>query len=176
MLETREDTDSGGAHRSAPHARLLGKSLERVSERFQSLTEDITEWVDLKIQLAQLEIEERIESRIRGIIMEVVVIALAGITGLFALTTLAFALGAWLGHPAWGFLIVTVLLATSTLIVRSVNRRRKRGSAEIDVTAASLDTDGRRPSTTPSLVGPPTDRPNPKAPTFNGQESLKERS
>lgn len=84
--------------------------VERMTEETKGLVGDLTSWVELRLKLTQLEVEERVEARLNDLIIKVIIGVVAGIAGLFALITLALAIGAWLGHPAWGFLVVTVLL------------------------------------------------------------------
>ncbi len=86
------------------------KKVERIAQQSIELFDDIKEWIDLKIKFTWLEVEAKIDAKKK----DVLVGALLGVLGVlgivFALITSALGLGAWLGHPAWGFLIVTGLL------------------------------------------------------------------
>ena len=94
-----------------------GGRIDRIADQTRGLIDDIKDWIDLKVQLVQLDLEERFESMANQILATIIVIVLAFITILFALIAGSLALGNWLGDPLWGFLIVTGLLALITLIV-----------------------------------------------------------
>ena len=87
-----------------------GNRVERIANHTKALVEDMTTWVELKMKLTQLEIEQKIDEQANKLALNVAVGVLGGLGAFFALITLALGLGAWLGHPGWGFLIVTILL------------------------------------------------------------------
>ncbi len=94
--------------------------VERITQHTKGLVEDLTSWVELKLKLTQIEIEEKIDAKVNRAAVGVIVGVMALITALFALITLALGIGAWLGHPAWGFLVVTLLLALITGVIIAV--------------------------------------------------------
>ena len=96
-------------------------NLGRITEQTRGLVDDLTAWVELRLELAQLEIEERVEKKANDLALKIILGVLAGLAGFFALVTGALALGAWLGHPAWGFLIVTGLLVLTAVVVRAAH-------------------------------------------------------
>ncbi|GEM_PF-2885175 len=77
----------------------------------KALVSDLTEWVTLKMEHTRLEIEARVNHQIN----EATNRAVAGTVWLLALlffsVALALGLGTWLGHAAWGFVIVAFLYA-----------------------------------------------------------------
>ncbi len=93
--------------------------FERVTDHTQGLLDDVTEWVELRVQLVKSEVEALIDSRVgamRGLLIFGVT---AAITGLFALVTLAIGLGALFGGRYWiGFLVVNLILVAVTLWVK----------------------------------------------------------
>ena len=103
----------------APLAPISGNKAQRLAQHTQQLVEDLKTWVDLRIELAQVELEERIESKANEIALAVALAVIALLAVVFGLTTIALGLGAWLGHPAWGFLIVTVLLVLFAIVLRA---------------------------------------------------------
>ncbi len=137
---TNDDVQPVGVYRSGPatvdqpggtvpsNRRLApgGNKIERISHHTKSLVEDISAWVELKVKLTQIEIEERLDAKINGLIASAVVGVLAALSGLFALITLALGLAALLiaaglSHPLsyfLGFLVVTLLLLSVAMIVR----------------------------------------------------------
>ncbi len=87
-----------------------GGRIQRVQQHATGLAEDVKEWVELRIKLVQVEAENFVQKKVQTIVMRMIPLAIAGVAGLFLLVTLALFLGWWLGHAAWGFLIVTLLL------------------------------------------------------------------
>lgn len=105
-----------GDGRLAP---TTGNKVQRIAQHTQRLVDDLKEWVDLRIELAQIELEERVEAKANQIALQVVVVGILLLAVVFGLVTLALALGAWIGHSAWGFLIVTLLLAAFAAVLRA---------------------------------------------------------
>lgn len=101
--------------------------VERLGAQTRALAEDVTSWVELRIKLMQAEIQEKIQSKVNESIIKIAPIVVGALTGLFALVTIALFLGWWLGHPAWGYLIVTALLA---LVTGGLLARKKRFERE----------------------------------------------
>lgn len=97
-----------------PLERQLGsgaKGLARLREETEGLVADVREWVDLRIELAKIEVEERIDERLNQLLLAVIMAVILLFIAIFLLITIALGLGWWLGHPMWGFLIVTGVLA-----------------------------------------------------------------
>ncbi|HYE96101.1 MAG TPA: phage holin family protein [Rubricoccaceae bacterium] len=80
--------------------------VARISDHLAGVSEDLREWVELRIALAKAEVTE--QAKLYAGQAAAGVVALLAL--LFGLVALAHGLGAWLGHPGWGFLAVTVLL------------------------------------------------------------------
>lgn len=119
----------------------------RVSEQTKGLADDLRAWVELKVRLTQLEVEEKIEARLNRVVVGVLVGVTAGLAAFFALVTLSLGLGAWLNHPAWGFLITTGLLALLAIVLRLVRPQLVRMRAErIGVKANPPSENGRATS------------------------------
>ena len=87
-----------------------GNRVERIANHTKALVEDMTTWVELKMKLTQLEIEQKIDEQANKVALYIAIGLFGGLGAFFALVTLALGLGAWLGHPGWGFLIVTILM------------------------------------------------------------------
>ena len=114
--------------------------VERITQHARGLVDDVTAWVDLRIKLAQLEVKEQLD----GMKKQVAVLgalALLGLFGLlFLLTTVALFLGWWLGHPAWGFLIVTlVLFALAGTLYALMPRLTQPGTPQTGVKEKNLN-------------------------------------
>lgn len=100
--------------------------IERVVDHTHGLVEDVTEWVELRIQLVKSEIEALIDSRVGAMRGLIVFGVAAALTGLYALITLALLVG-WLFSLALestllaaflGFLLVNLILVAVTLWVK----------------------------------------------------------
>ncbi len=115
-METEQSTATPKETQSPPD----GGRLDRIADQTRGLIDDIKEWIDLKVQLVQLELEERFESLANHILATLLVIVLAFTTLLFGLVAGALAIGNWLGDPLWGFLIVTGGLALITVLVHLI--------------------------------------------------------
>ena len=87
------------------------KKVERIAQQSKGLFDDVRDWIDLKIKLTELEFREKIKARQDDIVTLAVVGFLGVMALVFLLVAAALGLGAWLGHPAWGFLIVTGILS-----------------------------------------------------------------
>ena len=115
--------------------------LQRLQAESSELVQDVKDWVELRIDLVRAEVQESIAAQIDGKKAAVLALVVPGVVGalggLFLLVTLALFLGWWLGHAAWGFLIVTVLLLVVAAIARSVLAKKARaaGRTSTDATA-----------------------------------------
>ena len=124
----RPRTAESGAEerRRNPVSRLAGES--------RALFDDLREWVDLRVQLVQVDIEERIEKAANEVIAIIMVVVLGLFALLFLLHGLAIWLGEILGGLHWGYLIVAGVLGLTTMALRTVKpdfmSRRQASSAE----------------------------------------------
>lgn len=94
-----------------------GGRLSHVIRRSRILASDVADWVELRVQLLQMEIEKEVQRRINVVLARILVAALLGVTGLFGLITVAVGLGWWLGHPFWGYLTVTVFMMVGSAVL-----------------------------------------------------------
>lgn len=125
-----EDTD-------APPAGLLPdrrNKVERISTQTRGIFGDISSWVELRLKLFQVEIQERVQEKVNETVIKIAPVAAGAIAGFFALVTLALFVGWWLGHPAWGFLVVTLLLGLITAVLLA---RKKRYEKEKEIEVAT---------------------------------------
>lgn len=106
--------------------------VERIGSQTRGLAEDVKSWVELRVKLMQAEIQEKVQSKINESIIKIAPVIAGALAGLFALVTIALFLGWWLGHPAWGYLIVTVvlLLVTGVLLARKNRYEEKQKEKE----------------------------------------------
>jgi fatty acid desaturase len=95
--------------------------------------DDVKSWVDLKMQLTQLEVEARVEDKVNEATAGVLIAIIAALALVFLLIAAAIAIGNWLGNAVWGFLIVAAGLVVLTLVTwaakpRLVRLGKNRGS------------------------------------------------
>lgn len=96
-----------------------GSKVRRLADETRALVDDVKTWVDLRLQLTQLEVEGRVnEATAKGLVALV-----AGLAILFALVGLALFLGDVLGASYLGFLIVAGLLVAVTIVLWIVKPR-----------------------------------------------------
>ena len=118
-LPTLSDGETGPERRLPDDA----NKVERLARETRGLIDDVKDWVDLKIQLVQMEVEERVERKLNQALLGVMLAVVAFLALVFALTAVALGLGSWLGHDAWGFLAVTGLLALVAAALRLLKPR-----------------------------------------------------
>lgn len=95
--------------------------LTRLAHEIRSLVDDVKEWIELRLELFQLDVEDRIQAVANDILLIVLVLVLFAVAFLFLSLAAAFALGQWLGSNALGFLIVAVVFV---LLGASIRRSR----------------------------------------------------
>jgi hypothetical protein len=106
------DAAGGSDHTSRPGA------MGRIALESRALFDDLREWVDLRVQLIQVDVEERIQQAANEIMSIVLVMVLALFTMVFLLHGVAVWLGSLLGGLHWGYLMVGAFLGCVTWVVR----------------------------------------------------------
>lgn len=128
--ETRDLAQTRAVHAAKPS----GGRLQRIQHESSELVQDVKDWVDLRIDLVRAEVQEKItatiDSKKAGLLALVIPGAIGAIGALFLLVTIALFLGWWLGHAAWGFLIVTVLLLVVAGVARSILAKKAESAAK----------------------------------------------
>lgn len=108
-METLQDRSTSNGD-GPPADRPQGGKLGRIAGHTQGLVEDLREWMDLRIDLAMLEVEEKVDALRNEVALGLTIAFFGFFAALFVFTTAALGLGWLLGHPFWGFLIVSTLL------------------------------------------------------------------
>lgn len=117
-MESLDDRSSApDPERSLEDAPQGGK-LRRIAAHTQGLFSDLREWIDLRIELAILEVEDRIDEAKNEFALGITVAIFGFFAALFSLTTVALGVGWLLGHPFWGFLAVSVALILIVVVLR----------------------------------------------------------
>lgn len=119
-METLQDRSSASQDGPSAEGSTDGR-LGRIAGETRGLVEDLREWIDLRIDLAVLELEERVDEFRNEVALGITLAFFGFFAALFVFTTVALGLGWLLGHPFWGFLIVSVLLS---LFVAVLSRTR----------------------------------------------------
>jgi hypothetical protein len=121
-------------------------AIARAADHAASLSGDLREWVELRIELVRAEIREKVEevqamAKHKGIGVGLLVAAL--VLALYALGFLLAAasagLASWLGHPAWGHLATGGLLLLIVGVLAWAGQRRLSGNRTIEATLAPPD-------------------------------------
>ena len=120
------EADSAAERRNSEPQPEDRSRLGSIVHETRGLVTDLKDWVEIRVQLFQLEIEERIEAAVGKVLSLLAVAVLLLFTLLFLLIASAEGLGSWLGHAAWGYLVVGILLGIVTLIV-NLSRPRIKG-------------------------------------------------
>jgi type III secretory pathway component EscV len=89
--------------------------MGRIAGHTRGLVEDLREWMDLRIDLAILEVEEKVDDLRNEVALGITLAFLGFFAAMFVFTTIALGLGWLLGHPFWGFLIVSTLLVITAV-------------------------------------------------------------
>jgi len=117
-MESLEDHSTASDATSPLEDVPEGGKMNRIATHTQGLFTDLREWIDLRIDLAILEVEERIDEFKNEVALGVT-FALSGFfAALFSLTTVALGVGWLLGRPFWGFLAVSVALILVIVALR----------------------------------------------------------
>lgn len=107
-METLEDRSSASG--SGPSNSHREGKFGRIAGHTRGLVEGLREWIDLRVDLAILEVEEKVDDLRNEVALGVTLAFFGFFAVLFVCTTIALGLGWLLGHPFWGFLIVSVVL------------------------------------------------------------------
>lgn len=118
-MESLQDRSSDA--KGPPADRPAKGKLGRIAGHTQGLVEDLREWIDLRIDLAILDVEEKVDAIRNEIALGLTLAFFGFFAALFVFTTTALGLGWLLGHPFWGFLIVSVVLV---LLVAALAKAR----------------------------------------------------
>jgi len=94
-----------------------GGPLRRIAGHTQGLVDDLREWIDLRLDLAILELEERVDELRNEVALGLTLAFVGFFAAFFVLVAVALGLGWALGHPFWGFLIVAVLLVVFVTVL-----------------------------------------------------------
>lgn len=117
-METLQDRTSSNGD-GPPADRPRRGKLGRIAGHTQGLVEDLREWIDLRIDLAILEVEEKVDDLRNEVALGLTLAFFGFFAALFVFTTAAIGLGWLLGHPFWGFLIVTGVLLLVVIALAS---------------------------------------------------------
>ena len=135
MSEDATHNSSKGIDTQPPESADKQSGRGRISalaDETKGLVSDMKEWVDLRVRLVQLELEERIEKVANQVISLLVIIVLGLFTALFLLLGLAVWVGSLVDSPALGYVIVGGILGLITLIIQVVGPRFMKTSSAPD--------------------------------------------
>lgn len=166
-MEQRAPSSDPPAPDSAPR-------MKRIANHAQGMVADLRRWVDLRIDLAVIDLETKLDERLNAVAVGIVMAVFGGLAAFFTLVTIALGLGWLLGHAFWGFLIVTIGLGATAVIVRRTQptlvrthlyRQWKKAQAEAEASASDPPSDAAPDAEAPS--GPQSNgatEPDPASP------------
>lgn len=117
-MESLDDRSSSPNAERSLEDTPQGSKMRRIAAHTQGLFTDLREWIDLRIDLAILEVEERIDEAKNEFALGITLAIFGFFAALFSLATVAFGVGWLLGHPFWGFLAVSVSLVLIVVVLR----------------------------------------------------------
>jgi hypothetical protein len=102
--------------------------VERITEHGKGLISDLTSWAELKMKLVQVEIEEKIDTRVNKLVSTAIVAGIALLGVVFLLIALGVGAGALLiaiglSEPLsyfLGFLTIALILFAAAGIIQSM--------------------------------------------------------
>ena len=124
-MEPLPDERSIATPQTSPDHQLppAGGKLQRIGDHSKSAFAELRTWIDLRLKLAQMEMREELNRMISQLGLTLGAAVFGALTGFFFLITVALLLGLLLGHPVWGFAIVTVVLGLVAGILWAVRGR-----------------------------------------------------
>lgn len=141
-------TDGGDGQRRTSGDGPMG----RLANESRALFDDLREWVDLRVQLVQVEVEERVERAANEIISLMVVAVMALFAISFLLHGVAVWIGTALGGTQWGYLIVAAFLMLLTVVLRKARPNHIKRVASLYRADIAEEEEGLRAQ--PSLPPP----------------------
>ncbi len=107
-----------------------GSPVQRVAQQTKGLAEDLKGWVDLRIALAKVEVQEEIEVQKQFILAKGIMAVMGALAGLFLLITLALLVSAALIElgldDPWGytlgFFFITLVLGGIAFVFMRVKK------------------------------------------------------
>ncbi|GAB5535654.1 MAG: hypothetical protein Rubg2KO_19030 [Rubricoccaceae bacterium] len=120
----------------------IPERAESIGDHLAALSLDLREWVELRIELAKTEVQEKVDDVTSKAKRKGVTIGLVAVAALLALYMLGFVFGAisaafelWLGREVWGDLATAGLILLIVLFLLWVVKRRQDQDAAIEAKA-----------------------------------------
>jgi uncharacterized membrane protein YqjE len=130
MAEDEKQTALEAAEKVVPPASTTVTTdgrIDRIVQETKHLSDDLMEWVNLRLRLVQLDVQELIDNELDFVFSGVIVLAMIMVAFLLASIGLAFVIGDWLGESWYGFGIMTVVYLVAAFIVSRVRPRLAAG-------------------------------------------------
>ncbi|HEX9660570.1 MAG TPA: phage holin family protein [Rhodothermales bacterium] len=128
-----ENTKESGTHLATrPRPVQKGKKapdgrIDRLITETRQLSDDLTQWVNLRLKLIHLDIQERIDEELDFVYTGVIVLGMMTIALLLASFGIAWALGDLLGERWYGFTILAVFYLIAALVILRLKPRMAVG-------------------------------------------------
>lgn len=102
--------------------------IGRLSSEARGLVDDTRQWVDAKLRLFELDLEEKLDGIANKMIAGAAVVFFAALALIFGLTALSLFLGTLWDNEALGFVVVALASFVIALIIQWLRPRFVRGS------------------------------------------------
>ena len=135
--------------------------MGRLANESRALFDDLREWVDLRVQLVQVEVEERVERAANEVISLMIVAVMALFAFSFLLHGVAVWIGTALGGTHWGYLIVAAFLTLLTFVLRTARPNHIKRVASLYRADREEGAEDKRP---PAAALPPPTKSKPEDP------------
>lgn len=117
MTDETAISQTNGAAPARTDARDADSELGPPAEDSISLTEDVAEWLRLKVQLLQIEVHERISNEVNTFLSSVLVLGLLLVAILLLMMALGLFIGELLDNFAYGFAIAAGMIAFLAILL-----------------------------------------------------------
>ncbi|HUF08022.1 MAG TPA: phage holin family protein [Rhodothermales bacterium] len=101
--------------------------IDRLITETRQLGDDLTQWVNLRLKLVQLDIQERIDEELDFVYTGVIVLGMMTIALLLASFGIAWVLGDLLGERWYGFMMLAALYLIAAFVILRLKPRMAGG-------------------------------------------------
>ena len=129
--------------------------IGRLAAEARGLVEDTREWVDAKLRLFELDIEEKIDRLASRFMVRLMVLFFSAMAAVFVGVAGALALGELWGSEPLGFLAASVLLLFIAGLIHAVRPRLVQGSMGVAERHAEAEKEKEKGKLPPQRQLPP---------------------
>lgn len=101
--------------------------IDRIVHETRRLGDELMDWVNLKLKLVQLDVQDRIDRELDLVFSGMLVLSMIVVALLLASFGLAFILGDLLGRLWYGFAIMAIVYALAAVVISNLRPRLAAG-------------------------------------------------